>query len=176
MATTTHLVCAPDDLYSPAVIAEWLIAPGEQVEADIPLVRLVVSGASQLVLTPMAGLLIEHCIAIGEPLGSCDLLAMIEAEEPAIGMSMIADEDADDYLSIAACRQGYAPIESPPVVDQTRIDIEAPEVLALCAALGLSPDEIPKPQNGQLARADVERYVREQLRKLALLRDVLNRN
>jgi hypothetical protein len=164
---TTHLVCAPDDLATPAVVMEWLIPAGGEVGADVPLVRLVVAGESQLVLTPLAGVLTEHCVAIGEPLAASDLLAMIEAEEPEFGISLLPPEDEADNLSISACRRAQPIL--PPALGRP-----ADEALALCAALGVSPDEVPC-NGAYLAREDVERYVRRELRMLAAARDLLQR-
>jgi len=158
---TTHLVCAPDDLAAPAVVMEWLIPAGGEVNADVPLVRLAVAGETQLVLTPMAGVLTEHCVAIGEPLAASDLLAMIEAEEPAFGIGLLPPEDADDNLSIAACLRPQPAIP-------------ANDALALCAALGVAPAEVPC-NGGHLSREDVERHVRRELRTLAALRELLAR-
>lgn len=163
MATTTHLVCAPDDLLAPAVVTEWLVVLGQQVAADAPLVRLAVSGESQIVFTPMAGLLVEHCIAIGEPLGSCDLLAMIEADEPEIGMLLIDADDADQQLSVPACRL------ADPLPSQRAAN---PDAIALCAALGIAPAEVPY-TGTHLQGTDVERHVRRELRTLAMLRELL---
>ncbi|QDQ26977.1 hypothetical protein FNU76_11720 [Chitinimonas arctica] len=164
MPVTTHLVCAPDDLLPPAMVMEWLVPPGREVAADTPLVRLAVAGEPHLVLTPIAGILTEHCVALGEPLGASDLLAMIEAEEPEFGMALIAAEDADDNLRIPACRLGGG--QAPQEWDG--------DALALCAALGLSPDEVPC-AGRRLARQDVERHVRQELRALDAARELLRR-
>lgn len=178
MSTTTHLVCAPDDLDYPAVVSEWLIAPGSMVLADTPLLKLAVAGATKVVLTPMDGVLSEHCVAVGEPLAACDLLAMIEAEEPEFGM-LIAPEDADDNFSVAACKQSFPAAQGIPQVGSPRVSQQAlpvnfdPEALALCAALGLAPDELPL--SGQVGRREVERFVRQELRTLAALRSLLQR-
>ncbi|HEY9104396.1 hypothetical protein [Chitinimonas sp.] len=178
MSTTTHLVCAPDDLDYPAVVSEWLIAAGSVVVADTPLLKLAVAGATKVVLTPMDGVLSEHCVAVGEPLAACDLLAMIEAEEPEFGL-LIAPEDADDNLSVAACKQafpaatGLPPTASPRLPQQALpVSFDA-EALALCAALGLAPDELPL--SGLVGRREVERFVRQELRTLDALRALLQR-
>ncbi|GAB3262305.1 hypothetical protein [Chitinimonas naiadis] len=170
MTTTTHLVCAPDDLDYPAVVSEWLIAPGSEVLADMPLLRLAVAGASKLVLTPMDGVLSEHCVAVGEPLAACDLLAMIEAEEPDFGMLIVA-EDVADNLAVPACRLSHGE-RGRPLAGTPQFNAEA---LALCAALGLSPDEIPVHGTGQLGRSEIERFVRQELRTLAALRNLLQK-
>lgn len=161
---TTHLVCAPDDLCSPAVVTEWLVPAGWQVEADAPLVRLAVAGEVHVVVTPTAGMVLEHCVAIGEPLAASDLLAMIEADEPDFGEMLIPAEDAAEVLSVPACRLAQRPL-APSAVHS--------EALALCAALGIAPDEVPAGPQGQLGRREVEMHVRGELRKLAALRRLL---
>lgn len=163
MPTTTHLVCAPDDLASPAVVTEWLAPVGLPVNADAPLVRLAVAGEVQLVLTPLDGVLTEHCVAVGEPLAASDLLAMIEAEELPLGLSLLPDADDEDaQLSLPACRIEY-PTQLPDA-----------DSLALCAALGLAPDEVSARRPGQPSRQEVERHVRRELRLLASLRRLLD--
>lgn len=164
MSYTTHLVCAPGDLAAPAVVMEWLIPPGGEVMADIPLVRLAVAGVSQLVMAPITGVLTEHCVAIGEPLAASDLLAMIEAEEQPFGLSMLpSDEDEEAFAAPSARLAGRPSTQLP-----------GDDALALCAALGLSIDEIPH-RRASLTREDVERHVRKELRILATLRDLLDR-
>lgn len=157
--TTTHLVCAPDDLLAPAVVTEWLAPVGRVLSADAPLVRLAVAGEVQLVLTPLDGVLIEHCVAVGEPLAASDLLAMIEAEEDPMGIALLADEDADAQLSLPACRIDYGDASDP--------DAQA---LALCATLGVAPDKVPASWPGRPTREEVERHVRRELRLLAAMR------
>jgi pyruvate/2-oxoglutarate dehydrogenase complex dihydrolipoamide acyltransferase (E2) component len=165
MPTTTHLVCAPDDLLAPAVVTEWLALAGSVVSTDAPLVRLAVAGEVQLVLTPMDGVLTECCVAVGEPLAASDLIAMIEAEEPVFGMTLIPEDEAQSNLSLAACRQ--APADAGPVVGGQA------DAMALCASLGIAPDDIPGRGTRQLTRRDVERHVRSELRLLATLRQLL---
>lgn len=160
---TTHLVCAPDDLVTPAVVTEWLVPAGVSVVADAPLVRLAVAGEVHVVATPTAGVVLEHCVAIGEPLLASDLLAMIEADEPDFGSLLIPADDAAEMLAIPACRLPYPPAP-------TQFDTEA---LALCAALGLAPEEVPLEQGGRLGRSEVERHVRAELRRLAAIRTML---
>jgi pyruvate/2-oxoglutarate dehydrogenase complex dihydrolipoamide acyltransferase (E2) component len=164
MPTTTHLVCAPDDLVAPAVVTEWLAATGEVVAVDAPLVRLAVAGEVQLVLTPMDGMLTECCVAVGEPLAASDLIAMIEAEEPEFGFSLLPPDDAEANLAVPACRQGSFRPASP--------DADA-DALALCASLGIAPDDIAGDSSHGLTRRDVERHVRRELRLLASLRQLL---
>ncbi|MGQ5522269.1 hypothetical protein ACUHMQ_03310 [Chitinimonas sp. PSY-7] len=161
---TTHLVCAPDDLATPAVVTEWLVPAGVSVLADEPLVRLAVAGEVHIVITPTAGVVLEHCVAIGEPLSASDLLAMIEADEPDFGGLLIPAEDAAENLAVPACRLGYRP--SPSSID--------PDALAMCAALGIAPDEVPVGERGQLGRIEVERHVRAELRRLAAIRRLLS--
>lgn len=168
MPTTTHLVCAPDDLLAPAVVTEWLVSAGSEVQADVPLVRLAVAGEAQLVLTPMAGVLTEHCVAIGEPLAASDLLAMIEAEEPQFGLALLPPDDGDANLGVAACRQGHGPAPR----YQAEPHLADAEALALCAALGLAPEEVIS-AGGVLRRVDVERFVRGELRALAAIRSLV---
>jgi hypothetical protein len=163
MPTTTHLVCAPDDLTTPAVVTEWLANAGSLVTADMPLVRLAVAGEAQTVLTPLDGVLMEHCVAVGEPLAASDLLAMIEAEEPEFGISFIEDDDLQANLAVPACRLGERSV----VVEYDS------EALALCAMLGVAPDEVPCEFAGSPNRAEVERHVRNELRLLATLRQLL---
>ncbi len=160
---TTHLVCAPGDLAAPAVVTEWLVPAGVAVLADAPLVRLAVAGEVHVVITPTAGVVLEHCVAIGEPLLASDLLAMIEADEPDFGGELITAEDAAENLAIPACRLGYRP--SPTSID--------PDALAMCAAFGLAPEEVPVGESGQLGRREVERHVRAELRRLAAIRQHL---
>jgi hypothetical protein len=100
-------------------------------------------------------------------LAASDLLAMIEAEEPEFGVSLLPLEDEADHLTIAACRRAQ-PVLSP------ALGLPADDALALCASLGLSPDEVPC-NGARLAREDVERHVRRELRTLAALRDLLQR-
>jgi len=166
--TTTHLVCAPDDLVGEAVLFEWLLLPGAEVLADAPLARLAVEGEMRLVLTPMAGILTERCVAIGETLAANDLLAMIEAEEPDFGMLLIEPADAESNLALPACRQAL------PGTVQALREASA-DAIDLCAALGVAPEEVPT-VDGRLSRADVERHVREQLRMLASIRSLLSRS
>ncbi|MDN3578390.1 hypothetical protein QWZ03_16595 [Chitinimonas viridis] len=163
MLSTTHLVCAPDDLGTPTVVTEWLVAIGADIPADTPLVRLAVAGETHMVLTPMAGVLIEHCVAIGEPLAPNDLLAMIEAEEPSFGISLLPADEMDDNLSVPACRLGRA---LPPV---SNYDDDA---LLLCAELGVAPDEVIC-SGDSLSRQDVVCHVRRQLRTLASVQQLL---
>lgn len=164
---TTHLVCAPDDLAVPAVITEWLVPAGTAVEADAPLVRLAVAGEVQVVVTPTAGMVTEHLVAIGEPLSASDILAMIEVEEPEFGTLLIDGDDAASNLAIPACRLGHAEPQPAPALSAQA------DGLALCAALGLAPEEVPPGPQGQLGRREVERHVRTELRKLAALRQIL---
>jgi len=149
------------------VLFEWLLSPGADVAADVPLVRLAVGDELRLVLTPMAGVLTERCIAVGESLAANDLLAMIEAEEPDFGTLLIAPDDMDANLSLPACR-----LASPQVTVPLRE--ASPDAIDLCAALGVAPEEVPT-IDGRLTRSDVERYVRDALRTLASIRSLLAR-
>ncbi|WP_374347331.1 hypothetical protein [Chitinimonas sp.] len=166
MPITTHLVCAPHDLDAPAVVTEWLVLAGARVQADVPLVRLAVAGEAHIVLTPMAGVLTEHCVAIGEPLLASDLLAMIEAEEPEFGITMLAPEEVQENLAVPACRQAHRPEPAAHVASD-------PSAIDLCAALGIAPDEVPATLAGQPSRQEVERHVRAELRLLAAMRQLM---
>lgn len=166
MNLTTHLVCAPDDLPDTASVAQWLVRPGQHVEADMPLLRLHDAGATETVMAPLAGLLTAHCVDVGDVLSANELLAMIEAEEKPLQTHWpIPIDDAQDVLSVAACSLAYTPsaTEAP----------AATEVIALCAALGVAPDEIP--HSGELTLAAVHQHVRGELRLLGAIRDMLNR-
>jgi len=168
MSLTTHLVCAPDDLPETASVAQWLVRPGQHVEADMPLLRLHDAGATEAVLAPLAGLLTAHCVDVGDLLAASELLAMIEAEEkPLLANWPINMEDTQEVLSVAACRQASAQPRAPAPAPAPTIA----DVLALCAALGLAPDEIDA---GQALTVDaVYRHVRSELRLLAALRGML---
>ncbi|WP_269531481.1 biotin/lipoyl-containing protein [Chitinimonas sp. BJYL2] len=163
--TTTHLVCAPDDLATVATVIEWLAHPGATVLTDTPLVRLSLASGDLLVPAPMAGVVTEHCVVVGEVIVANDLIAMIEAEEPHFGNLMVAADDAAANLSVPACKLVHP--ETPP-------SSVSPEALALCAALGLAPAEVPR-QGAALERPDVERHARAELRLLASLRQLIGR-
>ncbi|MFC4160599.1 hypothetical protein [Chitinimonas lacunae] len=166
---TTHLVCAPEDLPNSAQVIEWLVAPGNDVISDEPLVCLAVAGEVRMVVTPLDGVLVEQCVAIGERLDACGLVAMIEAEEKPFGASWSIDpEDADASLSLAACR-----LEAPPPAAVPAVVPEG-DALAWCAALGIAPDEVDCDQHG-LTVAAVQRHVRAELRRLAAIRELLSK-
>lgn len=166
---TTHLVCAPDDLPDGAQIAEWLVHAGQAVQADAPLLRL--AGVAQhhaVVHAPLEGVLGEHCVVVGEVISASALIAMIEAEELPTGADwLIPAEDAEAQLSIPACRLGAMPVQP------SLSSAPAADVLQLCAALGLAPDEIDA--GGHTLTTDaVFRHVRAELRLLAALREMLS--
>jgi pyruvate/2-oxoglutarate dehydrogenase complex dihydrolipoamide acyltransferase (E2) component len=161
MPLTTHLVCVPEDLDGPVEVCEWLAAPGVLLELDAPLVRLSDGRGVWTVDMPMAGRLLECCVAPGERLAASDLLAMIEVDEP--DFELLPTPEA---ACLAPWPMASAP-SSRPQPDAPADD--TPAALALCAAIGLAPDEIP----GPLSLAAVHRHVRQELRRLAAVRALL---
>ena len=168
MTTTTHLVCAPEELEGRVQLESWLVLPGESVHVDAAIARFIDErGIVQLVRAPLSGILGPYCMRVGDWFGALDLLAMLEAEEPDLGMGLIDQVDANDNMSLAACRQiDIFPTESLPVISHS-ID-------RLSAALGLSPDDLSR-RGVTLNEADVLRHVREELRTLDAIRALLKR-
>lgn len=166
---TTHLVCAPDDLSGTAQVLEWLVAPGSQVFGDQPLVRLALAEETRLVVAPLPGLLQEQCVAVGDWLDACELVAMLEAEEEPFGVGWAVEpDDAEASFSVPACRLGDAPARAAPAAPP------ATDALSWCAALGLAPEEIPCGPEG-LSVTALQRHVRAELRRLAAMRELLSK-
>ncbi len=165
MTLTTHLVCAPDNLDGLYRVLAWQAWPGEQIEPDMPLVSLISANERiWIVAAPLGGVLAEHCVVEGDTLEANELLALIEAEEKPLGVNTLLGEDTgEETLSIAACLQGHR-------TDQSQRQIPV-DLMALCAQLGLAPEEIGEPAT--LTIDAVYRHVRTELRLLATLRQML---
>jgi pyruvate/2-oxoglutarate dehydrogenase complex dihydrolipoamide acyltransferase (E2) component len=161
MPLTTHLVCVPEELTGLVEVRAWLAEPGMVLEPDAPLVQLSNGRDVWTVGMPMAGQLLERCVSPGERIAASELLAMIEVDEPEFGLLPTPEAAGPaawpQASTPSSVRQRLAPAD------------DAPAALALCAALGLAPDDVP----GPFSLASVHRHVRAELRRLAAVRAVL---
>lgn len=174
MPLTTHLVCTPETLPEDAYVAMWIIAEGQEVLADQPLLGLDIDGTLTYIHAPVTGIVTEHCVAVDDPITANELLALIDADEPDFAVDLLPQDDAAANLSAPACQQTWPAQPSASALPSSPAQGEV-EALALCLAVGLNPDDIAAGPSG-LQRRDVERHIRQELRTLSSIRDLLQRN
>lgn len=166
---TTHLICTPQ-LEMPATIGALLVRPGDQVEADTPLVLLHGAGLTLEVCAPEAGMVGEFVVAPHEPVNSGDLLLTMEIEEKPFGfLPMVEEEPA----FAPACQLPYAKTRSGSARATDHLQIQ-PEAARLAARLGVDLADVPPDADGMVDDEAVASHVRDILIRWRKLRRLLN--
>ncbi len=125
-------------------VAEVLVAPGDEVEVDDPLIGLESDKASMEVPSPLAGKVLEVKVSVDDEVSQDDVILTLEvsvapparqrnesapAETPSEPAPEAAEEPADDTLTVrVAAEAPPAPPEpeTPPVAPETPAPAEPP--------------------------------------------------
>ncbi|GAA5784412.1 hypothetical protein GCM10007860_01230 [Chitiniphilus shinanonensis] len=152
--TTTHLICAPT-LHGYARVEALLASPGDLVEADTPLISLVLDGEQLVVHASTQGVIESFVVMPEDEIGSDELLLMMEVEEP--------DDKWLDWMEglPPACAAMPLPAAvadaSEPLLQVTR------SAAALAARLGVDLAQVHAGPSGVIDEAAVEAWVRQAL-------------
>ncbi|XZG70547.1 biotin/lipoyl-containing protein [Chitinibacteraceae bacterium HSL-7] len=150
--TTTHLICAPQ-LEQDAAVDEIHVSPGQWVTAQTLLVTLNASDGAHVVLALAAGQVSTVLVAQGDPVGSDELLLLMEVEEE--------DEPWAVSEGEAVCVALESPMNEAVLTDVLQVTRSA---CGLAARLGVNLADVPPAEDGVVSEACVEAWVRQQLR------------
>ena len=150
---TTHLICAPhlDDV---AVVSEYRVMAGQEVEADQILAILQSAAGAFEVSAPERGLIGNLIAAENEQVQPGDLLLMMEVEEKPFGFMGLEEEP--EYAP--ACQLAYtaAPVQR----SSSRLSIE-PAAARLAGMLALDLSEVRPGPDGEVDEEAVAAHVRD---------------
>ncbi len=160
---TTHLICAPQ-LEGAATIGTLLVAPGEHVETDAPLLMLHGPDMALEVCAPEAGIIGDITVAVHESVMPGDLLLTMEIEEKPFGwLPMVEEEPA----FAPACQLPYPEPAAPRANAPLQID---PVAASLAARLGVDLTEVAPGPDGVVDDEAITAHVRDILIRWRKLR------
>ena len=140
-------------------VSRWLVAQGDSVELDQPLVEVTTDKVDAEIPSPAAGVVVRICAAEGEVVEVGAVLAEIDGDaagaSPASPASSALEED-----SSGAERGGALPAEGAEAVEDTRV---TPVARRLAEDAEISLDEVEGSGHaGRITKEDVLRHARSQ--------------
>ncbi|MEW4468735.1 2-oxoglutarate dehydrogenase complex dihydrolipoyllysine-residue succinyltransferase [Parasphingorhabdus sp. JC815] len=135
-----------------ATLGEWLKQPGDAVEADEPLASLETDKVALEVPAPVAGVLGEHVVAVGDTVEVGTIITSIEAGDGAVASSAKAAPASTTATTSAEQNTDEDPASSITL---------SPAVRRLVLEHGVDPSQIKGTgKDGRLTKDDVEKYVK----------------
>ena len=147
---TEILVPTLGESITEATLGEWLKQPGDAVAADEPIASLETDKVSVEVPSPVAGIMGQHAVAVGDTVQVGAMLATVDA-----GGSAPAKQDAPQ----PAVTESAAPATAPAPADEPQGDAAAalsPSVRRAVLEHGVDPATIKGTgKDGRLTKEDV---------------------
>ncbi|RZM09426.1 MAG: dihydrolipoamide succinyltransferase, partial [Sphingomonas sp.] len=147
---TEILVPTLGESITEATLGEWLKQPGDAVAADEPIASLETDKVSVEVPSPVAGVMGQHAVAVGDTVQVGAMLATVDA-----GGSAPAKQDAPQ----PAVTESAAPATAPAPADEPQGDAAAalsPSVRRAVLEHGVDPATIKGTgKDGRLTKEDV---------------------
>ena len=147
---TEILVPTLGESITEATLGEWLKQPGDAVAADEPIASLETDKVSVEVPSPVAGIMGQHAVAVGDTVQVGAMLATVDA-----GGSAPAKQDAPQ----PAVTESAAPAAAPAPADEPQGDAAAalsPSVRRAVLEHGVDPATIKGTgKDGRLTKEDV---------------------
>ena len=130
-----------------AEVAKWLVAVGDRVNEDQPVVEMMTDKAMVELPAPGAGVLVEQLAAEGDVVKTGAVLYVLEADRP-VGVSVAADEPAPAAAATPAqARTDAAGVLAPPAVRKLARELG----VELASVKGSGP-------GGRISAEDVQRH------------------
>ncbi|KAF0812316.1 hypothetical protein IGB42_03306 [Andreprevotia sp. IGB-42] len=162
----SHMICAPE-FDGAARVTELHVANGDWVPHDGKLATIAWEDGVAVVHAPDEGSVSSLLVAVGDELGSGELLLMMEIEEKDSGW---LPDDLGPACAIPTLAAPPAPAPASASPQASRPALPAGDVLqvsyaaaSLAARLGVDLGVVAPGASGVIDTADVERYVRGRL-------------
>jgi pyruvate dehydrogenase E2 component (dihydrolipoamide acetyltransferase) len=151
-------------------VVEVLVAPGQRVEKEQSLIVLESDKATMEVPSPVAGVIEELRVGVGDQVSEGDLIAVIRAEGLAPAAAPPAARPAQPAPTTA---EAAAEAAAPPAAPEPAAEAEAPRALRahaspsvrrLARELGVDLARVPgTARRGRITKEDVQRFVKASL-------------
>jgi 2-oxoglutarate dehydrogenase E2 component (dihydrolipoamide succinyltransferase) len=140
-----------------ATIGEWLKQPGDPVKADEPIASLETDKVSVEVPSPVAGVMGQHAVQVGDTVQVGAMLATIEAGDGAAAAPKPAAAAAPASVAAPAPAPAPAPVAAPaPEASNESPAALSPSVRRAVLEYGLDPSSITGTgKDGRITREDV---------------------
>ncbi|MES2699336.1 MAG: 2-oxoglutarate dehydrogenase complex dihydrolipoyllysine-residue succinyltransferase [Pseudomonadota bacterium] len=157
MATTEVKVPALGESVTEATLGEWLKQPGEAVKADEPIASLETDKVAIEVPAPVAGILSQHMVAVGDTVNVGAVIALLEAGATAAAAPAAVATAAPTPAPAPAPTQAPAPAPTPAPAPAAEADLTlSPAVRRAVLENGVDPSTIKGTgKDGRLTKEDV---------------------
>ncbi len=154
---TDVIIPALGESITEATVGEWLKKPGEAVAADEPVVSLETDKVAVEVPSPVAGVMGEQLVAVGDTVAVGARIAVIEAGSAVAATPAAAVPVATKAAPVAAAPAAPAPIAAAaPAAETPPLDAMGPAVRILVDTYNLDAASIAATgKDGRLTKGDV---------------------
>ncbi len=156
----THVIRVPDigEGIAETEIAEWLVAPGDLVAEDQPLVAVMTDKATVEIPSPVAGRVLALAAGAGATLAVGAELVRLEVAG-AGNLAGAAPAEAPAAPAAASVPPPAAAVAAPPASAPDARPLAAPSVRALARERGIDLRHVPGTgPEGRILRGDVEAF------------------
>ena len=165
-------VCLPDVGADEVEVTEILVAEGDLVEVETPLVVVEGDKAAMEVPSPFAGVIKEIKISVGDVLGSAAPMMVFKvAESPVEAIPVANEEPTPSPAAVALEPEPVAPAvvttEGEGFVDNLEYAYASPVVRRLARQFGVNLAKVHGTgRKNRILKEDVRNYVKDALRRL----------
>jgi len=155
----SHMICAPEFDGAGRVTALH-VTTGDWVASDAHLATVVWEEGEAIVHAPSEGSVSALLVAVGDELGSGELLLMMEIEEADSGW---LPSELPAACAVPPLSSAPFPAASPSFTPESGVLQVRAAAAGLAARLGVDLSQVTAAGGGIIEAADIERYVRQRL-------------